>query len=244
MTALLHPFGTYLKLFGATTKVPLAGKPTYSHLMNFPRPSLLLLTVLTLPAHVVCAQLANKTIDFSSPVQWGPGSLMMQWGATPGQLQLRGDEGMSEKSGEYFAVIKAGEWQPVESETDPYLRSIVSRTVWPLGAVSTEDVGKTIKFSGLFGWYGGEPMRVQDLIISGYGGFVVGGQLAQGLEGTQDFLFESVGEKDWAEIVVSYTIKPEDAGKDLRVELQVQTKQEMPGLPTLATSDWKFTVSN
>jgi hypothetical protein len=30
----------------------------------------------------------------------------------------------------------------------------------------------------------------------------------------------------------------------LRVELQVQTKQEMPGLPTLATSDWKFTVSN
>ena len=87
-------------------------------------------------------------------------------------------------------------------------------------------------------------MRVQDLIISGHGGFVVGGQLAQGLEGTQDFLFESVGEKDWGEIVVSYTIKPEDAGKDLRVELQVQTKQEMPGLPTLATSDWKFTVSN
>jgi hypothetical protein len=46
------------------------------------------------------------------------------------------------------------------------------------------------------------------------------------------------------EIVVSYTIKPEDAGKDLRLALQVQTKQEMPGLPTLATSDWKFTVSN
>ena len=211
--------------------------------MNFPRPSLLFLTVLTLPAHVVCAQLADKAVDFSSPVQWGPGSLMMQWGATPGQLQLKGDEGMSDKSGEYFAVIKAGEWQPVESETDPYLRSIVSRTVWPLGAVSADDVGKTIKFSGLFGWYGGEPMRVQDLVISGHGGFVVGGQLAQGLEGTQDFLFESVGEKDWGEIVVSYTIKPEDAGKDLRVELQVQTKQEMPGLPTLATSDWKFTVT-
>jgi hypothetical protein len=47
-----------------------------------------------------------------------------------------------------------------------------------------------------------------------------------------------------AGLTISYTIKPEDVGKDLRVELQVQTKQEMPGLPTLATSDWKFTVSN
>lgn len=236
--------GTCPKLFGARAKVSLAGKTPYCQIVKIPRLLFFLLTVLTLPAHVVCAQLADKTIDFSSPVQWGPGSLMMQWGATPGQLQLRGDEGMSDKSGEYFAVIKAGEWQPVESETNPYLRSIVSRTVWPLGTVSSDDVGKTIKFSGLFGWYGGEPMRVQDLIISGHGGFVVGGQLAQRLEGTQDFLFESVGEKDWGEIVVSYTIKPEDAGKDLKLELQVQTKQEMPGLPTLATSDWKFTVSN
>lgn len=241
---MLHPLGTYLKLFGATAKVPLAGKATYSHQMNFPRPSLLLLTVLTLPAHVVCAQLADKAIDFSSPVQWGPGSLMMQWGATPGQLQLRGDEGMSDKSGEYFAVIKAGEWQPVESETNPYFRSIVSRTVWPLGSISSEDVGKSIKFSGLFGWFGGEPMRVQDVIISGHSGFIANDQLLQGLEGTQDFLFESVGEKDWGEISVTYTVKPEDAGKELKFLLQVQTKQEMPGLPTLATSDWKFTVSN
>jgi hypothetical protein len=113
-----------------------------------------------------------------------------------------------------------------------------------LGAVSADDVGKTIKFSGLFGWYGGEPMRAQDLIISGHSGFIIGGQLAQGLEGKQDFPFESVSEKEWGEIVVSYTIKPEDAGKELKLELQVQTKQEMPGLPTLATSDWKFTVSN
>ncbi len=244
MTALLHPFGTYLKLFGATTKVPLAGKPTYSHLMNFPRPSLLLLTVLTLPAHVVCAQLADKTIDFSAPVQWGPGSLMMQWGMTPGQLQMRGDEGMSEKSGEYFGVIKAGEWQPVKSETNPYLRSIVSRVIWPLGKITAEDAGKTVEFTALFGWYGGEPMRVQDLVISGHSGFTAGDQLLQGLEGMQDFQFESVGEKEWGELSVRYTIKPEDAGKDLSFLLQVQTKQEMPGLPTLATSDWKFTVSD
>jgi hypothetical protein len=212
--------------------------------MKLPQPAVLLLTVLTLPAHVVCAQLADKSIDFSSPVQWGPGSLMMQWGATPGQLQMRGDEGMSDKSGEYFAVIKAGEWRSVESETNPYLRSIVSLTVWPLGAVSADDVGKKIKFSGLFGWYGGESMRVQDLTISGHSGFMIGDQLVQGLEGMQPYPFESLGENEWGEIVVSYTIKPEDAGKDLRVELQVQTKQEMPGLPTLATSDWKFTVSN
>jgi len=212
--------------------------------MILPRLSLLLLTVLSLPAHVVCAQLADKTIDFSSPVQWGPGSLMMQWGATPGQLQMRGDEGMSDKSGEYFAVIKAGEWQPVEGETNPYLRSIVGRSAWPLGIVSADDAGKTIKFRGLFGWYGGESMYVQDVVISGHSGFIIGGQLAQGLEGKQDFLFESAGEKEWVEIVVSYTVKPEDAGKDLKFELQVQAKQETPGLPTLATSDWKFTVND
>jgi hypothetical protein len=211
--------------------------------MKFPRPSVLLLTVLALPVHVVCAQLEDKTIDFSSPVQWGPGSLMMQWGATPGLLQMKGDEGMSAKSGDYFAVIKAGEWQPVESETNPYLRSIVSRTVWPLGSISADDAGKTVTFSALFGWYGGEPLRVQDAVISGHSGFIIGGQLAQGLEGKQDFQFESVGEKEWGELAVSYTIKPEDAGKELTIELQVQSKQEMPGLPTLATSEWKFAVS-
>lgn len=212
--------------------------------MTCPRvpPSVLFLLLLTL--HVVYAQLEDKNIDFASPVQWGPGSLMMQWGATPGQLQLKGDEGMSDRSGEYFALVKAGEWQPVESETNPYIRSIVSRVVWPLGTISAEDAGKTIKFSALFGWFGGEPMRVQDVLISGHSGFIVGGQLAQGLEGNQDFLFESVGEKEWGEMVVSYTVKPEDAGKDLKVELTVQSKQEMPGLPTLATSDWKFTVSD
>lgn len=190
------------------------------------------------------AQLADASQDFTAPVQWGPGSLMMQWGATPGQLQMKGDEGMSDKSGEYFAVIKGGEWQPVESETNPYFRSIVSRVVWPLGTISPEDSGKTVKFSALFGWYGGESMRVQDVIISGHSGFLANDQLLQGLEGTQDFQFESVGEKEWGEIVVSYTIKPEDAGKELKFLLQVQTKQEMPGLPTLATSDWKFTVSD
>jgi len=212
--------------------------------MTCPRVPPSVLFLLLLPLHVVCAQLEDKNIDFASPVQWGPGSLMMQWGATPGQLQLKGDEGMSDRSGEYFALVKAGEWQPVESETNPYFRSIVSRVVWPLGTISAEDAGKTIKFSALFGWFGGEPMRVQDVLISGHSGFIVGGQLAQGLEGNQDFLFESVGEKEWGEMVVSYTVKPEDAGKDLKVELTVQSKQEMPGLPTLATSDWKFTVSD
>lgn len=236
--------GTCLKLFGVFAKVPLAGKVAYSPPMKFPGPLFLLLTVLTLPAHVVCAQLEDKAIDFSSPVQWGPGSLMMQWGATPGQLQLKGDEGMSDKSGEYFAVIRAGEWRPVESETNPYLRSIVSRVVWSLGTISADDAGKNLKFRGLFGWFGGEPMRVQDVIISGHSGFLANDQLLQGLEGTQDFQFESVGEKEWVEITVAYTVKPEDAGKELKFLLQVQSKQEMPGLPTLATSDWKFTVSN
>jgi len=196
------------------------------------------------PTSLLFGQLSDARQDFSRPVQWGEGSLMHQWGTTPGSLFLKGDEGMSDKSGDYYGVIKAGEWQPVESENDPYLRSIISRVVWPLGTVGAEDAGKTVKFSALFGWHGGEPLRVQDVIISGHSGFTLNDQLAQGLEGTQDFAFESVGEKDWAELSVSYTIKPEDAGKKLEFLLQVQTKDEAAGLPTLATSDWKFTVSD
>jgi hypothetical protein len=190
------------------------------------------------------AGLQDAVQDFSAPVQWGAGSLMMQWGATPGSLQLKGDEGMSDKCGEYFAVIKAGEWQPVENESNPYMRSIVSRVVWPLGTISAEDAGKTLKFSALFGWYGGEPPRVQDLIISGHSGFTANDKLLQGLEGLQDFRFESIEEKDWAALSVSYIVKLEDAGKELKFLLQVQTKQETPGLPTLTTSGWKFTVSD
>jgi hypothetical protein len=190
------------------------------------------------------AQMADARQDFTAPVQWGPGSFMMQWGTTPGQLQMKGDEGMSDKSGDYFAVIKAGEWQSVESETNPYLRSIVSRVIWPLGKITAEDVGKTVKFSALFGWYGGEPLRVQDLVISGHSGFTANDELVQGLEGLQDFLFESIGEKEWSELSLTYTIKPENAGKELEFLLQVQSKQELPGLPTIATSDWKFTVSD
>ena len=193
-------------------------------------------------ASTACAQLADLQQDFSAPAQWGPGSLQMQWGVTPGAIRMKGDEGMSDKSGEYFSVIPVDEWKP--GDGDPYSRSIVSRAVWPLGTISSDDVGKTVKFSALFGWYGGEPMRVQDLFISGHSGFTGGDQLLQGLEGAQDFLFESVGEKEWGELVVSYTIKPEDAGKELKFLLQVQSKKEMPGFPSLATSNWKFTVTD
>ena len=196
-------------------------------------------------------QLEDANQDFSAPVQWGPGSLMMQWGATPGQLRMKGDEGMSDKSGEYFAVIKAGEWQPVESETHPYIRTIVSRVDWPLGFITDKDVGKTVKFSGLFGWYGGELERGNDLSLSC--GFFVGDTLAQGLENGQDFEFGSVREKEWvigavpekewAKISISYKIRREDIGQDLRFMVEVRSRSEAPGLPVLATADWKVTVT-
>jgi hypothetical protein len=192
-------------------------------------------------ASTACAQLADLKHDFSAPTQWGPGSLQMQWGTIPRDLRMKGDEGMSDEGGENFAILSVDEWKP--GDGNPYSRSIVSRVVWPLGTISSDDVGKTVKFSALFGWYGGEPMRVQDLFISGHSGFVAGDQLLQGLESMQDFQFESVGEKEWEELSVVYTIKPEDAGKELKFLLQVQSKKEIPGFPTLATSDWKFTVA-
>ena len=60
-------------------------------------------------------------------------------------------------------------------------------------------------------------MRVQDLFISGHNGFMADHQLFQRLEGMQDIQFESVGEKEWGELSVSYTIEPEDAGKELKL---------------------------
>lgn len=189
-------------------------------------------------------QLADAKQDFSAPVQWGPGSLMMQWGATPGQLQRKGGEGMSDKCGEYFAVIKAGEWRPVESETNPYIRSIVGRMAWTLGSITDKDVGKTVKFSGLFGWYGGQPSRSNDLYLSQeWCGFFVGDTLVQGMESGQDFEFGTVREKEWEKISISYKIRREDIGQDLRFLIQVQSRNEGPGLPTLATADWKVTVT-
>jgi hypothetical protein len=199
------------------------------------------------------AQLKDAAIDFSSPVVWGGGSLMLQWGAGMESIRVKGDDGMSAKSGEHFAILTVGEWAPVETETEPYLRSIVSRVVWPLGTIASGDVGKTVQFRGLFGWHGGEPARAQDLFISGHSGFFAGpsregaspnDEFLQGLEGTQPFEFDSVGEKEWAEVSTSYTIQPGAAGKELYFMLQVQSKGEAPGLPTIATSGWKVTVSD
>jgi len=203
-----------------------------------------LIVVSAFSASNCLGQLENAKQDFSAPVQWGPGSLMMQWGATPVQLQRKGGEGMSDKCGEYFAVIKAGEWRPVESETNPYIRSIVGRMAWPLGSITDKDVGKTVKFSGLFGWYGGQPGRINDLYLSQeWCGFFVGDTLVQGMESGQDFEFGTVREKEWEKIPISYKIRREDIGKDLRFLVQVQSRNEEPGLPTLATADWKVTVT-
>lgn len=210
--------------------------------MKFPKIVVLLCAFLTVSAPALFGQLVDSQQAFSSPAQWGPGSLQMHWGATPGALRVKGDEGMSDKSGEYFAVLNVDDWVP--SGEEPYARSIVSRVVWPLGKITPDDAGKTIKFTALFGWYGGEPTRVQDLFISGHSGFLANDELLQGLEGLRDFQFESVGEKDWGELSVSYTIKPGDADKELKFLLQVQSKKEMPGFPVIATSEWKFTLSD
>jgi len=54
-----------------------------------------------------------------------------------------------------------------------------------------------------------------------------------------------VKEKDWGDVSSTYTIKPEDAGKELTIVVTVLSKQEMgEGLPVIATSDWKITVSD
>jgi hypothetical protein len=235
-------FGTAAKLFGTATKVSFHRKTAYYLAMDSARAAVFLLLVLTASLPGLFAQLADARQDFSAPVQWGPGSLQMQWGAKPELLRMKGDEGMPDKSGEHFAVMNVDDW--ITSGDEPYSRSIVSRVVWPLGTISAKDAGKTVKFSALFGWFGGEPMRVQDLFISGHSGFVAGDQLLQGLEGLQDFQFESVGEKKWGEVSVSYTFKPEDAGKELKFLLQIQSKSELSGFPNLATSDWKITVSD
>lgn len=235
-------FGTSAKLFGTATKVSFRRKIAYYFAMDSPRAAVFLLLALTAPAPALFSQLADARQDFSAPVQWGTDSFQMQWGAKTELLRMKGDEGMSDKSGEHFAVMNVDGW--ITSGEEPYSRSIVSRVVWPLGFIAAGDVGKTIKFSALFGWYGGEPLRVNDLVISGHSGFIAGDKLLQGLDGLLDFPFESVGEKDWGELSISYTIKPEDAGKELKFLLQVQSKQEPPGFPTIATSDWKVKVSD
>ena len=150
---------------------------------------------------------------------------------------------MSEKGGKYFGQINVGNWQPSPDEQNPYLRSIVSRIMWPVGTVTEKDVGKTVTFTGLFGWYGGQPDRVKDLYLAKESGFYLGDIPVQGLKGMQDFEFGSIREKDWQELTVSYRVRREDVGKDLQLMLQVQARQQLSGYPVLTASDWKMKVT-
>jgi len=189
------------------------------------------------------AQLKDRQEDFSIPAQWGPGSLMQQWGIDPLDIRKRGEEKMAEKGGKHFGQINAGNWQPSPDEKNPYLRSIVSRIMWPVGTVTEKDVGKTVTFTGLFGWYGGQLDRVKDLYLAKESGFFLGDIPVQGLKGMQDFEFGSIREKDWQELTVSYRVRREDVGKDLQLMLQVQTRQQLSGYPVLTASDWKMKVT-
>lgn len=189
------------------------------------------------------AQLKTRAEDFSIPAQWGPGSLMHQWGINPEDIRKRGEQGMSDKGGKHFGQLNAGAWQPSPEEQNPYLRSIVSRVMWPIGTVTDKDVGKTVTFTGLFGWYGGQPDRVNDLFLAKESGFYLGDIPVQGLKGMQDFEFGSIKEKGWEEVNIAYRIRREDVGKDLQLMLQVQSRQGLPGLPVLAASDWKIKIS-
>ena len=187
-------------------------------------------------------QLADAKQDFSAPVRWGDYSFQMSWATTMSGIRLRGEEGMPKNSEKNFGIMVVGDWVP--GGDDPYLRSIVGRMVWPLGSITDKDVGKTVKFSGLFGWYGGEPGRSKDLYLSKeWCGFFFGDTLVQGMENGQNFEFRSVRKKEWVKISISYKIRREDIGQDLRFLVQVQSRNEGPGLPVLATADWKVTVT-
>ena len=197
-----------------------------------------------LPLSPLHGQIQDQALDFASPPAWGHGTCQMVWGAGPNAVKLRGDEGMPESGGDRFAVIDAGLWRPAE-ENNPYVRSIVSQTIWPLGQVTAEDAGKTVKFDALFGWYGGEPMRVKDLTVSASSGFLFGNDSVGAIEGGEEFQFESASEREWGSVAATYTFKPEDEGKELSVIVTVLSKQEIAqGLPVIATSDWKITVSD
>jgi hypothetical protein len=205
--------------------------------------SLLLMLVGGIGSWSCQAQLKDRQEDFSIPVQWGPGSLMFQWGIEPLDIRKRGEEKMAEKGGKHFGQFNAGNWHPVPQEQNPYVRTIVSRIMWPVGTVTEKDVGKTATFTGLFGWYGGQPDRVKDLYLSKESGFYLGDIPVQGLKGMQDFEFGSIREKDWQELSVSYRVRREDVGKDLQLMLQVQTRQQLSGYPVLTASDWKIKVT-
>ena len=203
--------------------------------------SLLLILVGGLGPWSCQAQLKDRQEDFSIPAQWGPGSFVMQWGVNLETLRSRGDGGMSDKSGKHFGIIPAGDWQA--GGGDAYSRSIVSRVIWPMGTIVEKDVGRTIAFTSLFGWYGGQPDRNKDLFLAKESGFWFGEVPVQGLKGMQDFQFGSIPEKSWEQVAISYRIRREDVGKDLHLMIQTQSRKENPGLPTLATSDWKVKVA-
>lgn len=191
------------------------------------------------------AQLKNRQRYFAEDLLIGTtSSFQLRW-VTAGK-----EPRMAAKESPYFAVLQTRDWKPNGKE--PYLRSIVSRTVWPLAYVLKSDVGKTVTFRGLFGWYGGEPNRNQDLFLSRTSGFHAAKSFPpegpekplQGLAEGKPFEFGSLREGEWSEVKFSYKIRAEDVGLILFVQIQVQSKnEESKGLPVLATADWKVKVS-
>jgi hypothetical protein len=192
------------------------------------------------------AQLKNRQRYFAEDLLIGTtSSFQLRW-VTAGK-----EPRMAAKESPHFAILQTRDWKPAGKE--PYLRSIVSRTVWPLAYVLKNDVGKTVTFRGLFGWYGGEPGRSRDLFLSPTSGFHAAKSFPpegpekplQGLEGGKPFEFGSLREGEWSEVAFSYKIRPADVGLVLFVQVQVQSKnEESKGLPVLATADWKMTVSD
>ena len=192
------------------------------------------------------AQLKNRQRYFAEDLLIGTtSSFQMRW------LIAGKEPRMAAKESPHFAVIQTRDWTPAGEH--PYLRSIVSRTVWPLAYVTENDVGKTVTFRGLFGWYGGEPGRSNDLFLSSTTGFHAAKSFPpegpekplQGLPGGKPFEFGSLREGEWSEVTFSYKIRTEDVGLILFVQVQVQSKkEESKGLPVLATADWKMTVSD
>lgn len=97
---------------------------------------------------------------------------------------------------------------------------------------------------------GGEASRVKDLVVAKQTGLYVGvapshGPETAGLDGGLEVGFDSISEGDWAEVTSTYTIKPEDAGRQLSAAVVVLSKKEIAeGLPVIATSEWKITVTD
>ena len=173
---------------------------------------------------------------FANP--YGGQTFGLQYGVTGPGIVADGDNGTSATEGNSFAGANTN-----AANTSP---TIIGGMDIDLGTVSAADVGKTLTFTGDFGWRFGTTAAAADLLLSAdQTGFRIGAVAAGGTTVKDSFSNFDIGTQTagvFEQASFSYTIVNDDIGDDIHLRIRLQDNGASTGLTQLLTDNWVVTV--